>query len=121
MYRGGEPDKKRILVLSPTGVAAVNVDGTTIHTGLGIQTRGKYFPLNDRNRTALRQKLEKVEIILIDEISMVSNKLFQKVNLRLREVFSCDKPLEENQLQILIQLLEKTTGFQLKELKHPSH
>jgi len=92
MYRGGEPDKKRILVLSPTGVAAVNVDGTTIHTGLGIQTRGKYFPLNDRNRTALRQKLEKVEIILIDEISMVSSKLFQEINLRLREIFSCDKP-----------------------------
>jgi len=47
MYRGGEPDKKRILVLSPTGVATVNVDGTTIHTGLGIQTRGKYFPLTE--------------------------------------------------------------------------
>ena len=35
-YRAGEPDKPRVLVLAPTGVAAVNVSGNTLHSGLGI-------------------------------------------------------------------------------------
>ena len=33
MYNGGDPDKPRVLLLAPTGVAAVNIDGTTIHSG----------------------------------------------------------------------------------------
>ena len=28
MYNGGDPDKLRVLLLAPTGVAAVNIDGT---------------------------------------------------------------------------------------------
>ena len=29
-------DKPKVLLLAPTGVAAVNISGTTIHSGLGI-------------------------------------------------------------------------------------
>ena len=36
MYRGGDPDKSRVLFLAPTGVAVVNIDGNTIHSGLAI-------------------------------------------------------------------------------------
>ena len=35
-YRAGTCDKDRVIVLAPTGVAAVNVDGSTIHSALGI-------------------------------------------------------------------------------------
>ena len=31
----GAPDKKKILLLAPAGVAALNIDDTTIHLGLG--------------------------------------------------------------------------------------
>ena len=34
MYNGGDPDKARVLLLAPAGVAAVNIDGATIHYGL---------------------------------------------------------------------------------------
>ena len=45
MYKGGEPFTERILILPPTGVAAINVNGTTIHTGLKqiLQQGVKYF------------------------------------------------------------------------------
>ena len=92
IYKGNEPSKSRILVLAPTGVAAVNVNGTTIHSGLNIPTRGKLFPLNDKSRTTLRLKLSCVELIMIDKISMVPNKLIKEIDLRLREIFSCDIP-----------------------------
>ena len=35
-FKGGDPEKPRILILAPTGVAAINIDGTTIHTALRI-------------------------------------------------------------------------------------
>ena len=34
--RAMSSDKPKVLLLAPTGVAAINIDGTTIHTGLGI-------------------------------------------------------------------------------------
>ena len=42
MYNGDDPDKLRVLLLAPTGVAAVNIDGTTIHSGLGITARDSF-------------------------------------------------------------------------------
>ena len=46
MYRGDDPDKPLALLLSPTGVAAVNIDGNKIHSRLGINFKGPFFPLN---------------------------------------------------------------------------
>ena len=38
-------DKSKVLLMTPTGVAAINIDGTTIHTALNIPTSrfGKNF------------------------------------------------------------------------------
>ena len=43
MYKGGELDKPRILLLAPTGVAAININATTIHSGLGIILKASYI------------------------------------------------------------------------------
>ena len=91
MYRGGEPTKERILVLAPTGVAAINVNGTTIHTGLIIPTQ-KLFPLNSSSKQNLQNKLSCIEVIMIDEISMVPSRLFRNIDSRLREIFGVEKP-----------------------------
>ncbi|XP_066915086.1 uncharacterized protein [Clytia hemisphaerica] len=91
MYRGGEPTKERILVLAPTGVAAINVNGTTIHTGLIIPTTD-FFPLNASSKSNLQKKLSCVEIIMIDEVSMVPSRLFRNIDERLRKIFDVDKP-----------------------------
>jgi len=32
----GDISKAKVMLLAPTGVASINIDGTTIHTGLGI-------------------------------------------------------------------------------------
>ena len=45
------------------------------------------FPLNDRQRAILRNKLSEVRITIIDEISMVSSMLLYQVNQRLNEIF----------------------------------
>ena len=86
-YKGGDANKPRILLPAPTGVAAININGTTIHSGLGINVGSKLYPLNDQQRAALRNKLSEVRLIIIDEISMVSSVLFYQVNQRLNEIF----------------------------------
>ena len=86
-YKGSDADKPRILLHAPTGVAAININGTTIHSGLGINVGSKLYPLNDQQRAALRNKLSEVRLIIIDEISMVSSVLFYQVNQRLNEIF----------------------------------
>ena len=46
MYNnGGDRDKPRVLLLALSGVAAVNIDDTTIHFGLNC--KGQFYPLNE--------------------------------------------------------------------------
>ena len=86
LRKDSNPEKPRVLLLSPTGVAAVNISGTTIHSALGIHAK-VFAPLNDKMRASLRNKLSEVAVLIIDEISMVSDKLFKDIHLRLCEIF----------------------------------
>ena len=86
----GTPDKKKVLPVAPTGVAALNNDGTTIHSGLGINpncntyTMGK---LSELLKAKLRCGYSEIVAVVIDEISMVSNiRLFQ-IHKRVCEIF----------------------------------
>lgn len=89
MVKVGDPEKAKILVLAPTGVAAVSISSTTIHSGLGKKFGRKMFPLNDRQRTSLRNKPSEVRFIIIDENSVVSSMIFYQVNERLNKLFRC--------------------------------
>ena len=70
------PKNVRLLLLGPTGISAVNINGLTIHSGLGITSHGKYNKLDHKQKKYLRIKLSELKVIIIDEISMVSNELF---------------------------------------------
>ena len=70
MYKGVDPEKPRILLLVPT------VNETTIHSGLGINIVSKLYPLSDRHRAELRNRLSEVRLLIIDAISMGSSVLF---------------------------------------------
>ena len=91
-YRAMNLDKPKVLLVAPTGVAAVNIDGTTIHTALGIPVGryGKNLPrFSDKKRSALRNYLCELRALIIDEISMVSNLQLWYIHLRLVEIFAC--------------------------------
>ena len=57
MHKSSNLKKARILLILPTDVAAVNLHGKTIHSGLGIDVGSKTFPLNDLQCAILRNKL----------------------------------------------------------------
>ena len=80
LYRSGDSGKPRALLLAPTGVPAININGNTIHSGLYIPCRGNLLPLNNVNKAELRNKYSEVELVIIDEISMVSGKSFYQIH-----------------------------------------
>ena len=80
------------MLIAPTGVAAVNIHGSTVHSELGVPVGryGRCLPkLSDKMRSSLRNRLSELFVIVIDEISMVSNLLLLYINQRLIEIFGC--------------------------------
>lgn len=68
-----EPDDVTVLLTAPTGVAAFNINGMTLHSAL-LLGRSKYNgfqPLNRDKLNTLRSKLSHLTLLIIDEVSMV--------------------------------------------------
>lgn len=69
-------DKPKILFMTQTGVAAINIEGTTLHFALNISIGyfGKNLPLlTDKMKSSLINRQSDLKVIIIDKISMVSN------------------------------------------------
>ena len=89
-YGNAVTEKLKVLLMAPTGVAAIQVDGTTIHTALGISVGHfgtKLPPLYDKMKYSSRNHLSDLKVIIIDKISMVSSELLSYVHLHLNEIF----------------------------------
>ena len=83
------PELPTVLLMAPTGVAAINIDGTTINTALAIPvlTGDNVPPMSDQKRTQMRLSLSELKLIVIDEISMVGNITLLHIHQRLKENF----------------------------------
>ena len=73
---------RRMAVVAPTGVAALNVGGQTIHSFFRI--RPGAINLDDIRRLARRKLYQKLDLLLIDEVSMVRADLLDAVEKFLR-------------------------------------
>lgn len=60
----------QVVLLAPTGSAAANIGGSTYHSYLAINEHNRQ--LSQTSLARLRQKIEKVRYIFIDEVSMLS-------------------------------------------------
>ncbi len=74
--------KKRVVILAPTGIAAVNVGGQTIHSFFRLST-GILFP-DKIHRVKGAKMYRKLEAIVIDEISMVRADVLDAIDVFLR-------------------------------------
>ena len=76
--------------MAPTGVAAINIGGTVINSSLAIPINifGESIgSLPHERMTAIRNKLSNVKLIIIDEVSMVSNVKLKHIHERLKQIF----------------------------------
>ena len=74
-------------VAAPTGVAAFNIEGHTLHSLLSLPTKGEYKDLEGERLHHMQQSLAGMHYLIIDEMSMVGRKMFGQVDKRLRQVF----------------------------------
>ena len=75
--------KKNVVVLAPTGVAAINVEGQTIHSFLRLPPR--FIQKEDIRRISRnRRVIERLDTLVIDEASMVRADLMDAVDWALR-------------------------------------
>ena len=79
--------KDGLRVAAPTGVAAFNVSGHTLHSLLRLPTKGEFKDLEGETLHTLQQDLANMRYLILDEMSMVGRIMFGQVDLRLRQVF----------------------------------
>ena len=88
--------KHACLVVAPTGVAAFNIQGATLHRAFRLPVEHnevtEYKKLSCERLQELRRELRDVHIIIIDEVSMVSYLLFSFCYRRLMEIKGIDDP-----------------------------
>jgi len=86
---------KFVYVTAPTGIAACNIGGCTLHSfsgiGLGKESKEKLVTKVLSNSQA-RQRWLTARVLVIDEISMVSDELFDKLEYIARRVRNNNSP-----------------------------
>ena len=93
--------KRNAVIVAPTGVAALNAGGVTIHSFFRLPCTvveyGELEPLRSKDKKQKRL-IRATDVIVIDEISMVRSDIFSAIDTRLRQVCDGSKPFGGKQL-----------------------
>ncbi|HNV52990.1 MAG TPA: AAA family ATPase, partial [Tenuifilaceae bacterium] len=114
-----EVSPKRMIVVAPTGVAAINAGGVTIHSFFQMPfgphipvTNSQFNPFDEEPQTASRNGVQKfsrekiniiksLDLLVIDEISMVRADLLDGIDEVLRRYRNHSKPFGGIQLLMI--------------------
>lgn len=82
---------KNVVKLGPTGTAAINVNGQTIHSFFSVNIN-IHDPKNVKYPSRFAKIMEKADLIIIDEISMVRADLLDEISYKLQMVMGNSAP-----------------------------
>ncbi len=85
-------DHIRVLKCAPTGTAAYNIEGVTVHHAFTILVKQQFQPLSAEQANSLYNKYKHLSVVIIDEISLVSNVIFKQIDERLQQIKKCEDP-----------------------------
>ncbi|MFK5938425.1 MAG: DEAD/DEAH box helicase [Sulfurimonas sp.] len=84
-----EGEAKKVAKLASTGMAATLIGGQTLHSFLDLGIASDVEELEKNGKYEIKKKIKKLissmDLIVIDEISMVSDTLFEMIALRLKQ------------------------------------
>ena len=77
-----------LLLTAPTGVAAFNINGMTLHSALllGQSKYSGFQPLSHDRLNTLRTKLSHLMLLIVDEVSMVGANMLLEIHKRLQQI-----------------------------------
>jgi len=83
------PSQSPVLVCAPTGKAAFNVLGMTLHTTFRLPANQdlEWCELTESKANTYRALLQRTNLIIIDEISMVNTNQLHQIDKRLQQLF----------------------------------
>ncbi len=88
--------KKKLAVVAPSGIAAIEAQGRTIHSFFGFTTAAFAPGSKDGSMRGLtpgqRELINRLDLLIIDEISMVRADLLDHIDSRFRTIRHIDKP-----------------------------
>ena len=89
-----DPDDISVEKVAPTGKAAFNIRGNTLHSAFKIPVnRGFNYCTLDRDRlNTIRSQLQRMQVVFIDEISMVGSGMFNFLDLQLQQIMGTKEP-----------------------------
>ena len=74
-----------VQIAAPSGAAAFNVQGSTIHNLLGVRVTNPEKGLTDNTKSRLLEQLQRLLVLVIDERSMISSKVLAAAERNTRE------------------------------------
>ncbi|XP_065942676.1 uncharacterized protein [Magallana gigas] len=88
------PESLSVLLTAFTGTAAFNIGGSTIHSVFSLTKflSLPYEPLKEQSLSEIRMKLADLQILVIDEVSMVYKRLLFYIHERLVQIKKCKDP-----------------------------
>ena len=89
--------RKKVVVLAPTGVAALNAGGQTIHSFFNFPA--KFFTPQQIRKVNDRKLFRAMEVLIIDEISMVRADMLDNIDFFLR--INREKPIPFGGVQLV--------------------
>ena len=92
---GSNPEAIRAALCAPTGKAAALIDGMTLYSFLSLpvnQCKHKLVKLDSDVSNRVGVKLKDLQLLIIDEISMVGFTMFQQVDARLQQIMKSKEP-----------------------------
>jgi ABC-type dipeptide/oligopeptide/nickel transport system ATPase component len=99
------PGKHTVAVCAPTGAAAYNIGGKTIHNEWSIKVNEQTCNMCEIVKKKLRKRNKDLKMIIIDERSMLDAQLFYKMEQRVRKVVYGGKYEHKNWGNIPVVLL----------------
>jgi hypothetical protein len=96
--------KKHVSVVAPTGIAALDINGQTTYQYAGWTPATHRLTLDQLRMIAHEKKvwerLNETDVLVIDEISMVENFFFERLNVLMKEARNNNKPFGGVQLVV---------------------
>ena len=112
-----EHTKKDVLYTAPTGISAINIGAVTIHSAFGfnnLKDGVKYFRLSDEKIDILRN----LEVLIIDEISMVRVDVLEQIDRILQFYNRTDKPFGGKQIIVFGDIFQLPPVVKTREEKN---
>jgi ATP-dependent DNA helicase PIF1 len=116
IYKLAKDMKKNIVLTATTGIAAYSISGSTIHSfmgfGRGVGVIDKIIDKIKGNKDA-KERIVSTDVLVIDEISMMSAKFLERLNIIFKTIRKSNKDFGGIQIILSGDLLQLSPIFEI--------